>query len=76
MKLTKQLKKGITVKIIAGKDKGKTGKVISIDKEKNKVLVEGVNQFKKHQRPSKQGEKGQTITVDRPLNISNVKVTK
>lgn len=74
MKLKKQLKKGITVTLIAGKDKGKSGKVISVDREKGRVLIENVNMYKKHRRPTKQGETGQVVSVPRPVDISNVQV--
>lgn len=66
------IKKGDTVQIITGKNKGKSGKVLRVLSENEKVLVEGINVFKKHSRPKKQGEKGQIIEVTRPLSISNV----
>jgi len=66
------IKKNDTVKIISGKDKGKTGKVLTVFPSKNKVLLEGLNLFKKHIRPKREGEKGQTIDIPRPLNVSNV----
>ena len=62
------------VDVLAGKDKGKSGKVISVDKEAGRVLVDGVNLYKKHKRGTKQGEKGQVVTVPRAIDISNVKV--
>ncbi|PIR87068.1 MAG: 50S ribosomal protein L24 [Candidatus Harrisonbacteria bacterium CG10_big_fil_rev_8_21_14_0_10_49_15] len=74
MKLFKQLKKGVTATVIAGKDKGKSGKVIALVPEKNRVLIDGVNMFKKHKRPTKQGEKGQVVSVARSIHVSNVKV--
>ena len=67
-----KIKKGDTVKILAGKDSGKTGKVLVIDPKKEKVLVEGLNMFKKHKRAKKQGEKGETISVSRAMDSSNV----
>ena len=67
-----KIKKGDTVKILTGKDSGKTGKVLVIDTKKEKVLVEGLNMFKKHQRPKRQGEKGEIISVARPMEASNV----
>ncbi len=69
-----KLKKGDNVILIAGKDKGKKGKIISILKEKDRVVVEGLNMVKKHQRPRKSGEKGQTISVASPVHASNVMV--
>ncbi len=54
-----------------GKDRGKTGKVIKVDKRANRLTVEGVNLFKKHVRPKRQGEKGEVVSVARPLSASN-----
>ncbi len=68
------IKKGDMVKIMSGKDRGKTGKVLYIFPEKNRLTVEGANIYKKHVRPKKQGEKGETVEVARPLNRSNVLV--
>ena len=67
-----KIKKGDKVKIIKGKDSGKTGKVLKVFSEKNKVLVEGLNIYKKHLRPKKQGEKGEIIALPKPLSASNV----
>ncbi|MSU54230.1 MAG: 50S ribosomal protein L24 [Candidatus Staskawiczbacteria bacterium] len=68
-----KLKKGDTVLIISGKDKGRTAKILkSLVKEK-KILVEGINLKKKHVKPKKEGEKGQVISVSMPLDISNTK---
>lgn len=68
------IKKGDTVKIMAGKDKGKSGKVTKVFYKINSALVEGLNLFKKHQRPRKQGEKGEIINVMRPLNLSKMRL--
>lgn len=67
-----RIKKNDKVKILAGKDKGKTGKVLAIIAGKNKVTVEGINLLYKNMRPKKQGEKGQKIQFPAPLNVSNV----
>ncbi|BCX16143.1 MAG: 50S ribosomal protein L24 [Candidatus Parcubacteria bacterium] len=67
-----KLKKGDIVKVIAGKDKGKTGKIIKAFPSQNKVLVEGINQYKKHVRPKRVGEKGEIILISRPLDVSKV----
>jgi len=67
------IKKDDTVKIIAGKDKGQTGKVLRVLREKDKVIVEGWNKVKKHQKSRKQGVKGQIVDVSMPIHISNVK---
>ena len=66
------IKKGDTVKIIKGRDRGKTGKVMSVVKRDSAVLVEGLNQVKKHVRPKKQGESGQIVLTARPLHIGKV----
>lgn len=68
---TAKIKKGDTVKVITGKDKGKEGKVIAvIDKEK--VLVEGVNTVTKHSKANKDNPKGGIMHKEAPLDISNV----
>jgi large subunit ribosomal protein L24 len=69
-----KLKKGDNVIITTGKDKGKKGKIVRVLVEKNKVVVEGLNILKKHQRPRKSGEKGQTISVAMPIHASNVMI--
>ena len=69
-----KLKKGDNVKVIAGKDRGKTGKIIKSFPLGGKVLVEGINQYEKHVGPKKQGEKGEIIIVSRPLDLSNVQL--
>lgn len=67
-----KIHKGDTIKIITGKDKGKTGKVLKVLLKKNKILIEGLNLYKKHVRPKRQGEKGEVVLVPRPMDISNV----
>lgn len=66
------IKKNDTVKILSGKDRGKTGKVLSVDPVAGTVLLDGLNVFKKHARPRKQGEKGQIVSLPRPLYLSKV----
>lgn len=66
-----KIKKGDTVKILAGKDSGKTGKVLAVDVKRERVVVEGANMFKKHNRPKRQGEKGEVVNVSRSMNASN-----
>jgi len=68
------IKKNDTVKIITGKDKGKTGKVLKVINDTKRAVVEGINLYKKHVRPKKEGEKGQIITVPRPLHVSNLQL--
>ncbi len=65
------IKKGDTVKILAGKDSGKTGKVLVVDVKKGRMIVEGANMFKKHNKPKRQGEKGSVVDVSRSMNSSN-----
>ena len=69
---TMQLKKGDTVKVIAGKDNGKEGKVISVDRKNNRVLVEGVNIITKHMKPSAANQNGGIVQKEAPIHISNV----
>ena len=66
------LKKDDKVKVIAGKDKGKIGKVLKIIRKKNRVLVENVNILKHHQRPSAQQRQGGIIEREGAINWSNV----
>lgn len=66
-----QIKKNDKVKILAGKDKGKTGKVLQVFPSLNKASIEGVNILIKHLRAGKQGEKGQRIEFPAPMNVSN-----
>ncbi len=67
-----RIKTGDTVKIITGKDKGKTGKVMQVFPKLNRVVVEGINMSKKHLRSRQSGQKGQVIEFSMPLNASNV----
>jgi large subunit ribosomal protein L24 len=69
-----KLKKGDNVIVIAGKDKGKKGKIIRVLPVKNKIVVEDINVFKKSQRPRRSNEKGQIINIAMPINASNVMV--
>ena len=69
---TFKIKKGDTVKVIAGKDNGKEGKVLSVDPKNNKVVVEGVNVIKKHTKPSAANQNGGIITKEAPIDASNV----
>ena len=66
------IKKGIQVKIITGKDKGKTGEILEIDRKQNKVKVKSVNMVKKHLKPTKEN-KGGIITKENFINLSNIK---
>lgn len=66
-----KIKKGDNVKIICGKDSGKTGKVINVLPKENKIAIEGLNLRIKHAKPRKGGEKGQKIQFPASLNVSN-----
>jgi large subunit ribosomal protein L24 len=68
-----KIKKGDNVKVIAGKDKGKTGKILRALPKENLVVVEGLNLRKKHQKPTSKDKKGQLIEVASPMHASNVK---
>jgi len=67
-----KIHKGDTVIVIAGKDRGKNGKVLRAFPRRDMVLVEGVNIVKRHQRPTKSNQKGQIIDKTIPLHVSNV----
>ncbi len=67
-----KIKKGDNVIVIAGKDKGKTGKVLRAFPKLNKVIVENVNVVKKHVKARGEGKKGQTVDKTMPLDVSNV----
>jgi large subunit ribosomal protein L24 len=69
---TMKIKKGDMVKVIAGKDKDKEGKVIAVNKKKNTVLVEGINMVTKHAKPSMTNQQGGIIHQEGPVDISNV----
>lgn len=67
-----KIKKGDTVKVIAGKDKGKEGKVLSVDIKNNRVIVEGINMITKHAKPSMANQQGGIINKEAPIDMSNV----
>ena len=69
-----KVKVGDKVKILAGKDRGKEGKVLVTLKKKDKVVVEGINIVKKHMKPSQTNETGGILSVEAPIHVSNVKV--
>ncbi len=66
------IKKGDKVKVLSGKDKGKTGVVSKAMPKENKVIVAGVHVSKVHQKPRKSGEKGQIIEKAMPIHVSNL----
>lgn len=66
------VKKGDKVKVLAGKDAGKTGEVLKAMPKDNKVIVSGINKMKRHMRPTQQGGKGTMVEKEMPLHVSNV----
>jgi len=66
------IKKGDTVLVITGKDAGRKGKVLKVIPKDNKVVVEGINKAKKHQRPSRAIPQGGILQIEAPLNVSNI----
>ena len=67
-----KIKKGDTVKVIAGKDKDKEGKVIAVNQKDGKVVVEGVNMITKHAKPNAANPNGGIIHQEAPIDVSNV----
>ncbi len=72
MTKTMNVKKGDTVKILNGKDRGKTGKIVNAYPREGRITVEGVNVMKKHARPKQQGKKGEIVNVPRPFPVARV----
>ncbi len=66
------LRKGDTVYVISGNDKGKKGKILKILRHKNRVVIEGVNVRKKHRRARRQGEQSGIVEMEMPIHVSNV----
>ncbi len=67
-----RIRRGDIVYIRSGADKGKTGKVLNLNFKKQAIIIEGINMRKKHQRPTQKSQKGGIITIEGPINISNV----
>lgn len=68
------IRKGDNVKMLVGKDRGKTGKVLHVNTKTLRVTIEGLNTAKRHMKPKKQGQKGEIVTIPRSTNISNVAI--
>lgn len=66
------VRKGDTVQVITGKDKGKVGEILTVLPKKSQVIVEGVNMRTKHMKPQQEGESGQIVTQEAPVHSSNV----
>lgn len=69
-----KLKKGDLVVVLTGKDRGKRGKITSVFPRRERVVVEGINLVKRHQRPRRAREKGQRVTIAAPIHVSNVQL--
>ena len=67
-----KVKKGDTVKVLAGESKGSTGRIVRVMPKMNRVVVEGVNMIKKHQKPSASSPQGGIVEMEAPIHISNV----
>ncbi|MCR4653651.1 MAG: 50S ribosomal protein L24 [Eubacterium sp.] len=67
-----KIRKGDTVRVIAGKDKDKEGKVLSVDVQKRKVIVEGVNMITKSVKPNAANQQGGIVNKEAPIDVSNV----
>ena len=72
----KRIKVGDEVIVIAGKDKGKSGKVIKTLKNEEKLVIEGINIVKKHVKPNNQNDKGGIFDIEAPIHVSNVKLVE
>lgn len=71
-----KIKVNDNVKVLTGKDKGKTGKVLKTLKNENKVVVEGINISKRHTKPRTNNDKGGIFDIEMPIHVSNVKLVE
>jgi large subunit ribosomal protein L24 len=69
-----KVKKNDRVRLIAGKDRGKEGRVLFVDRKKGRIVIEGLNLVKKTRRPDQQNQKGGIIDIEAPLHLSNAMV--
>lgn len=69
-----KLKKGDEVKIVAGKDKGKTGKIDKVLPKEEKILIPGINQYKRHMKARSQNQPSEILTLTKPLPVANVRL--
>lgn len=74
MKRKLHIKKGDTVKVIAGEDKGQQGKVLQVDSKSNRAIVEGVNMVSKHTKPNAENTQGGIVQKEAPVHVSNLMV--
>ena len=75
-KMGTRIKKGLEVEVIAGDNKGSKGKILQVLREKNRVIVEGVNLIKKHERKTQDNPQGSIVERESSIHISNVKLSK
>ncbi|MCR4328300.1 MAG: 50S ribosomal protein L24 [Patescibacteria group bacterium] len=68
------IKKGDQIKMMTGKDRGKSGAVLRVFPSEEKITVEGLNLYKKRARPKRNGEKGEMVTLPRPVHVSNAMI--
>lgn len=66
------IKKGDTVKVIAGEAKGQEGRILSVDRPKNRAIVEGLNMVSKHEKPNAQNQEGGIVKKEAPIHLSNL----
>lgn len=71
-----RIKKGLEVEVIAGDNKGSKGKILQVLREKNRVIVEGVNLIKKHERKTQDNPQGSIVERESSIHLSNVKLSK
>lgn len=69
-----KIKKGDTVAVISGNDRGKTGRVLEVDSKKMRILIEGISIRKKHSRPSAANQQGGIVSMEMPIHYSNVQL--
>jgi len=69
-----KLKKEDLVQVVSGKEKGKSGKIVRIDRNKGKIIISGINMVKKATKPKKQGEKGGIVEIEAAIDVSNVMI--
>lgn len=69
-----KIKKGDNVKMLAGKDRGKTGKILRVLPDRERVVVDGANMLKRHVRPRRQGQKGEVIQFPSSVHVSNIQL--
>ena len=72
--MANKLKKGVEVVVISGDHKGKKGKILQVQRDKDRVLIEGVNLVKKHERKTQENPQGSIVEREASIHVSNVKV--